>query len=105
MRFRTKLDDFMWYITMALPLLAYLIQCIHGSPIIEEVMTEFTTTQFMSEIGNAMQAIGWTVPQPLLAFAVWVASVWAIHLVTDLFLLLPRILQKVFSRMVERGTN
>lgn len=105
MRLRTKLDDIMWYLAMALPLLAYLLQCIHGAPVIEELMAEFTTAQFMQEIGNAMQAIGWNVPTALLAFAVWVASVWAVHLIVDLLLLLPRMLQKVFSRMVERGTN
>lgn len=105
MRFRTKLDDLMWHIAMALPLLAYLIQSIHGAPVIEELMAEFTTSQFMQSIGDTMQAVGWNVPTALLSFAVWIASVWAVHLVIDLLLLLPRMLQKVFSRMVERGTS
>lgn len=105
MRFRQKLDQILWSIVTALPVLAYLLRSIHGAPTFLSIMEEFTGVQFMADVMTALESAGITLPDFLVSFSVWVALVYFAHLLIDVLLFVPRIGTRLCEKWFRRASE
>lgn len=105
MRFRQRLDQILWAIVTALPVLAYLLRSINGSPTFVSIMDEFTGVQFMADIMDTLESAGINLPEFLVSFSVWVALVYFAHLLIDVLLFVPKIGTRLCEKWFRRASE
>lgn len=101
MRFKEKLDSILWALIMGLPIIAYLIMCINGTPDITNTINQFINQNIFAPIQDTMAQAGLYIPNNLFLLGIWIAYAYLVHIIVDVILFVPKIGIKLVKGFME----